>query len=75
MTTDLTGTIRVRADGTIERLIDVPHRAANIRGDNRIVAAPPHHAKGARYRGTYGVPRGVNLNITTPHDCANHVPE
>lgn len=73
MTIDLDSTIRVAADGTITRGIDVPHRAANIRDGGRVLAASPRKARGSRFRGSGGIPRGVNLNITAPHDCEKHV--
>lgn len=62
-------TIRVSVDGSIERGIEV----LPVRVGERILAAPPLAAASQRYA-PHGVPRGVDLDITLPHDCANHLP-
>jgi len=69
--TTMHDTIRVKADGTIERGIPVPHKA---RDGARVVAAPPHHAQSTRFSGGSMIPAGVDQRITLPHDCANHLP-
>lgn len=75
MTSDLTSTIRVAADGTVTRGIEVPHEGANIRGKlaaDRIVATPPRVSRTRRFAPS-GIPKGVDQTITLPHDCGNHL--
>jgi hypothetical protein len=59
----------------------VPHRAANVRSDTRVVAAPHRSARKAEFRHSAGVPADVwvgnrrtdILNVTIPHDCERHL--
>lgn len=70
---DMDKTVRVAADGTVTRGVAVPHQAANIHNaDYREVAAPKRHGKSLRFAPA-GIPKGVDLSITTPHDCRNHL--
>lgn len=77
----LSQTVHVEADGTVTRAIDVPHEAANIRGDTRVFASHPKRASLSQFRGHDGVPKDIwigdrktaILAVTLPHDCANHL--
>ncbi len=65
-------TVRVTADGTVIRGIDVPH---DKRFGGRQVAAPPIKARNERrFAGLSAIPAGVDQRTTAPHDCANHLP-
>lgn len=74
-------TVRVGADGTVTRGIDVPHEASNIRGDTRVFASHPKRAALSTFRGHDGVPKDMWLGdrktnilaVTLPHDCDNHL--
>lgn len=87
--TALSQTVRVGADGAIERGIIVPHEAANIRGDTHWFASTPRRAHTEHFRGHDGFPGDTwvpdksapfgerktdILAVTAPHDCANHLP-
>lgn len=65
-------TIRVAADGTVTYGVHVADRAPRVQ---RVVAAPPMHARNERrYAGLSSIPRGVDQDTTIPHDCGNHLP-
>ena len=64
-------TIRVAVDGTVTYGVSVP-RMKNRAGEEKyVLAASPKHVHGRRFVPA-GVPRGVDLNVTLPHDCKQH---
>lgn len=65
-------TVHVGLHGQVTRGMKVPHRAANIVGDYRAVAAPPRISRTRRFAPS-GIPKGVRMDTTLPHDCANHL--
>jgi hypothetical protein len=76
---DRAATIRVAADGSIERGIEVPHPDTMRRGIGDVP-----HAKRSYYRHNAGIPDDVytpdgrRTNIrgaTCPHDCRRHLVE
>jgi hypothetical protein len=62
----------VMYDSDITRDIVVPHKAANITGDTRIVAAGARFVHGRRFIPNR-MPKGVSMETTVPHDCENHL--
>lgn len=40
--------------------------------DHRIVASPPRISRTRRFAPS-GIPKGVDQNVTVPHDCGNHL--
>lgn len=65
-------TIHVDTDGTVTYGVEVP-RMSNREGEDKyIVAAAPKRVHGQRFVPA-GVPKGVELNVTLPHDCAQHL--
>jgi len=61
----LNQTVRVAADGTVTRGIEVPHLAANLprSGDGgRMLATPPRHVGGLRFA-PGAIPRGVDQHL------------
>lgn len=65
-------TVRVHADGTIERGIEVPRKVSYSKGEPYTVASPPRRGKHQRFAPA-GIPRGVDQTITIPHNCDNHL--
>lgn len=59
-------------ESVIKRGIKVPHKAANLKGDAHIVAAPRRVVHEERFKPNT-MPRGVDQSITLPHDCRNHL--
>lgn len=57
-------------ESVIRRGIRVPLK----KGAERQVAAVPRVVHEERYKPNL-IPKGVDLNITLPHDCANHLPD
>lgn len=67
-------TIHVAEDGTVTYGLPVP-RMKNRDGDEKyLLAASPKRVHGRRFIPA-GVPRGVDLNVTAPHDCRDHWPD
>jgi len=64
-------TRRVAKDGTVTLDVAVP-RATSYAKDPYVVASPPRHVRAHRFA-PGGIPRGVNQQITLPHDCENHL--
>lgn len=61
--------VRVYADGTIVYGIDVPHEGANLRGDARLLAAPPRSGRSRRFAPNR-LPAGVDQHLPcTARNC------
>lgn len=64
-------TVRVSENGKVTRGLRVPHRAVNLKGDNRVIAAPHRPGSGALRFAPGGIPRGVNVHLPcTVEGCA-----
>jgi hypothetical protein len=63
-------TVRVGVNGAVTHGIRVPHRAANVVGDSRIVATPPRSGRSRRFAPS-GIPAGVDQHLPcTERNCA-----
>lgn len=66
--------MRVDVDGTVTYGVSVP-RMYNKEGEEKyLVAASPKRARGRRFIPA-GLPPGTKIDVTLPHDCANHLPD